>query len=60
MILLIHHTNIESHDLFFQPEPKMSTKNPRVRTAKFSSSSWVPECALTSSSCMRSLVYSTP
>ena len=30
LILLIYHTNLESHDIFFQPEPKKSTKNPRV------------------------------
>jgi hypothetical protein len=34
LILLICHTNLESHDLFFQPEPKKSTKNPRVWSIK--------------------------
>jgi hypothetical protein len=34
LILLIYHTNLESHDLFFQPEPKKSTKNPRVWNIK--------------------------
>ena len=29
LILLIYLTNLESYDLFFQPEPKKTTKNPR-------------------------------
>jgi hypothetical protein len=34
LILLICHTNLESHDLFFHPEPKKSTNNPRVWSIK--------------------------
>jgi hypothetical protein len=34
LILLICHTNLESYDLFFQPEPKKSTTNPRVWSIK--------------------------
>ena len=30
IILLIYHTNLESHDIFFKPEPKNTTKIPRV------------------------------
>ncbi|WAR03769.1 hypothetical protein MAR_010327 [Mya arenaria] len=34
LILLIYHTNLDTHDLLFKPEPKKSTKNPRVWNIK--------------------------
>jgi hypothetical protein len=34
LILLIYHTNLASHDLFFQTEPKKSTENLRVWSIK--------------------------
>lgn len=34
LILLIYHTNLESCDLFFQPEPKKNVKKPRVWNMK--------------------------
>ncbi|WAR15643.1 LOW QUALITY PROTEIN: hypothetical protein MAR_005748 [Mya arenaria] len=34
LILLIYHTNLDTHDLFFKPEPKKSTKIPRVWNIK--------------------------
>ena len=37
LVLLIYHTNLKSHDLFFQPEPKKSMKGmnkPRVWNIK--------------------------
>ena len=30
IILLCHHTSLESHDLFFCPEPKKNMKKPRI------------------------------
>ncbi|WAQ93520.1 hypothetical protein MAR_005991, partial [Mya arenaria] len=30
LILLVHHTKLDSHDLFFQPEPKKTWNNPGV------------------------------
>ena len=55
-ILLIYHTNLKSHDLFFHPEPKKITTKYMSGTSRFSNSCWVQVCALTSSSCMRCLV----
>ncbi|KAJ8377274.1 hypothetical protein AAFF_G00261830 [Aldrovandia affinis] len=34
LILLIYHANLKSHNLFFTPEPKKSTKKPRVWNIK--------------------------
>ncbi|KAJ8377229.1 hypothetical protein AAFF_G00264570 [Aldrovandia affinis] len=34
LVLLIYHANLKSHDLFFKPEAKKSTKNPRVWNIK--------------------------
>ncbi|WAR09340.1 hypothetical protein MAR_019298, partial [Mya arenaria] len=34
LILLIYHTILDTYDLFFQPEQRISTKNPRVRIIK--------------------------
>ncbi|WAR09464.1 hypothetical protein MAR_019422, partial [Mya arenaria] len=34
LILLIYHTILDTYDLFFQPEQRISTKNPRVRNIK--------------------------
>ncbi|XP_030835633.1 uncharacterized protein LOC115921731 [Strongylocentrotus purpuratus] len=34
LILLIYHTNLESCDQFFQPEPKKNVKKPRVWNMK--------------------------
>jgi hypothetical protein len=34
LILLIYHTNLESYDLFCQPEPKKSTRPPRIWSIK--------------------------
>ena len=30
LILLCYHANLDSHSIFFRPEPKKGTKNPRV------------------------------
>ena len=30
IVLLCYHASMESHDLFFRPEPKRNTKNPRI------------------------------
>ena len=30
LILLCYHASLDSHSIFFQPEPKKATKNPRV------------------------------
>ena len=36
LMLIIYHTNLESHDLFFKPETKKSTKNPHIVDIKTS------------------------
>ena len=53
ILLLIYHTNLKSHDLFFHPEK--STKEVHIWNIKVLNRSWVQVCPLTSSSCMRSL-----
>ena len=34
LVLLCHHASLESHDLFFCPEPKKNTKQPRIWNIK--------------------------
>lgn len=34
IVLLCYHASMESHDLFFRPEPKRNTKNPRIWNIK--------------------------
>ena len=34
IVLLCYHTSLESHDLFFRPEPKKDTKKPRIWNIK--------------------------
>ena len=34
LVLLCYHANLESHDLFFCPEPKKNTKQPRIWNIK--------------------------
>ena len=46
LILLIYHANIESNDLFFKPEAKKSTKNPRVWNIKTVKQSLGPSMSL--------------
>ena len=34
LILLCYHANLDSHNIFFRPEPKKNTKMPRVWSIK--------------------------
>ena len=52
--LLIYHTNLESHDLYFNPEPKKSTNSPRVGNIIAVKQELGTSVRTTSSSCMRS------
>jgi len=35
LVLLCYHGNLDSHDLYFRPEPKKNSKNPRLWNVKF-------------------------
>ena len=40
IILLCHHSSIESHDLFLCPEPKKTTKQPHIWNIKVTKQAW--------------------